>query len=315
MRGVALGLAIGLTAAPALAMQEPQCGRAATPPAPDPRTCSFLYEPGQVYHVEATLMGVVRVEFDPDEDASTGGGVNPDPKGFDVTGVKNILIIKPKEADRIGRSIVVPVFTIDSRGERRSYDFQIDVRPVELDGKTGMVRAAFTYPGRAEQRAREARAKLIAQQQEKARQARAGLEEQQMAARLAVAHFYGHRHRAYSVQVEDSSPGGELFRQMDAAGFRISDNGQITTFEMPPGVPGVSLFSVDIDGTKTMAPPIPKTGGTVVVPRIARLWRVVRGDAVFCLIYEGPVRPYDAGTGTIDPGVTIMPRARTASAP
>lgn len=320
MRALALAAALALLATPALALQRPKCGKEGKPEAfLDNRICSFEYKENEVYRVPLHMMGSVMLVFHPDDDVDLGGSVNPDNDGIEIIAPpgSNLLLLKPKLEDRAGRVMNVPVFAIDKiTRQRRSIELEIEVRKQEIDAREehgSMVRGVFHFPGRdlakqkweREQREAVRRASLPSPEEVAAK--RAEVSEQRAGERLEVAHFQGAgRTRRYSRQAEGL--GLALLKEMENAGFRISDNGQVTTLEMPPGVPGVAVFWHDPAVGLVTAPPIPKDGGAWVIPKVSRTWSFSRGDAVFCMWRDLPIQARDPGTGTIDSGVTVVPR-------
>jgi hypothetical protein len=316
----ALAVPFASTAAAQTDTVPPKCGKDAG--RADFRHCNFDFRPLATYRVDLVMAGIARFFFDPDDDVAVGGIMNPDPEGFKIGYLANMMFIQPLKKDRIGRVFVLTVNTVDKKtGEKREHDLEVNILDEEHDGAVGRTRYYFTYPGRAEakaiwqrQDAQRQRAEADKARRDARRRPPGEAEQDRASAILAVAHHYGPRNTMYMQQVEPGSAGERLLQDMVARGFEVANTDKLTIVGMPEGMEGLAVHTYDADGSKIMAPPIPKRG-TWVIPRVAHRLSFTRGDAVFCLYNVGPTLRDATGTGTISPRVTVRPRMTTADLP
>lgn len=268
---IALLLA-GLSAAPAIALQEPQAGTR------DPRVRTVVYDAMNVVRVVGTVLASTQIVFGPEEDivhVAVG-----DATAWQVAPAANLLFLKPTE---LREPTNMQVVTRRRDGERRSYQFELRARDGSISGDAAdvMLKVIFRYPD-DERRAAAARAA----------EARAAATERLARDRLDVDHFYGPRNWRYSAQGSAAIEATE-----------VSDNGRLTAFRFPGNAEVPAIYVVAPDGSEAIAQRTVR-GELVLVHTTAAQFRLRRGSEVLC-IFNHAYDPLgqNPGTGTVTPEV------------
>lgn len=269
---IAAALLAGLSATPAVAIQDPQAGTR------DPRVRTVVYDEMNVVRVVGTLLASTQVVFGPEEEiAHIAVG---DAAAWQVAPAANLLFLKPTE---LRGPTNMQVVTRRGSGERRSYQFELRARDgaVTADAGEAMFKVIFRYPD-DERRAAAARVA----------EARAAATERLARDRLDVDHFYGPRNWRYSAQGSTAIEATE-----------VSDNGRLTAFRFPVNAEVPAIYIVAPDGSEAIAPRTVR-GELVLVHATAAQFRLRRGAEVLCVFNHGhdPLGQ-NPGTGTVTPEV------------
>ena len=258
----------------------------------------IAYDPAAVGHLSAATGATLVVGFATDEAVSTVAV--SDSKDLAAAPRGNFLFIKAKQALPLQPVIVL---TTGPHGLRR-YVFDVvveDQKDLGSDTPDLYYSVQFTYPlDEAARRAAAEHARLAQEtRDEEARQATYQLN---MAHQLMESHA-----RA----ADDPGRNWHYVAQGDhsIAPLEIYDDGYSTTIRFPGNVRIPGVFVLDPDGKEATANFAVK-GDLVVIPSVARGWRLRDGDTVLCIwnaAFDPVGRP--PGTDTVSPSVQRLVKA------
>ncbi|MFN3585800.1 P-type conjugative transfer protein VirB9 [Phenylobacterium sp.] len=267
---VALAVATGLVALPAVAAETPRPGAA------DPRIKTIDYDPQQVVRLVGLFRTATQIRFAPEETilhVALG-----DTSGWEVAPETNILFAKPTAA-RAPTNLIVTTRT--SGGETRHYTFELTTRAAAGASRADAFYVVqFRYPD-AEKR--QLQAALSAE-------ARA-LEQRVLQLRLERGVLEGPRNLAYALQGSGAIAPSE-----------VTDNGRFTVLRFPGGQPVPAIYAVSPDGSEALVP-FDVRGEFLVVHQTAQQLRLRKGREVVCifnLAYQPAGRPTFTATSTSD---------------
>ena len=271
---LAIGLALSLIAAPALAIQTP------TPGAADRRVRTIDYDPMQVVRITGVYRTATQILFG-DGETILHVAVG-DATAWDVAAEKNILFIKPKAAHGVTNLIVT---TAIAGGGQRNYTFELTTEAQSKASSLYVLR--FRYPSDLKAAAAAA----------------ISVEEQALLAKLSALKLErgvveGTRNLSYTVQ------GAAALQPSE-----VSDNGRFTVMRFPAGQPIPAVYEVTPDGSESLVP-FDVRGEFVVVHDTARQFRLRRGRDVLCIYNEAPPSwGVNLGTHTASPDVDRTDKA------
>lgn len=270
---LALGLAAGLLARPALAIETPR------PDPTDPRIRTLDYDPRQVVRIVGAVRTATQIRFAGDETilhVALG-----DSSGWEVAAETSLLFAKPI-ARVAPTNLIVTTRTAD--GEMRHYAFQLAARSGRRtrDRTDTVFMVQFRYPEAEKTRLQRG---LSAEAQ--------ALERRVLQLKLDHAVLQGSRNLDYVLQGSAAIAPSE-----------VTDNGRFTVMRFPGAQPVPAVYAVSPDGAEALVP-FDVRGEFLVVHQTARQLRLRRGRAVLCLfnLSYDPAGP-TTGTGTAAPDVT-----------
>jgi len=245
------------------AMEAPRAGGA------DPRMRWIDYDPAQVYRVQGAFRTATQILFGSDETiqhVALGDSVS-----WEVAAEKNILFLKPKEAQAATNLIV----TTAAGGRLRNYMFELVTM---AEGRRGgaYYQVRFRYP--QDERDRAAAALSAAE---------AAVRRRMTALKLERGAVEGPRNYRYTVQGA---------RELQPS--EVSDNGRFTLLRFPASQPVPAIYSVTADGSESLVP-FDVRGEFVVVHSVEQGLRLRRGRSVLCIYNEAyPPHGVNPGSGT-----------------
>jgi type IV secretion system protein VirB9 len=253
MKGILIFMVLLLMSNSAIAVKKPQEGKV------DPRIKTFVYNPRDVYRIEAhhgVTTHIVLGEDETIEHVSAG-----DTLAWHIVPVANHIFLKPIE-DKADTNLTILT-------SRRTYNFELRVRKSRgIADKNLSFGISFSYP---EDELREAIAKE--------RQLRRAMQEEERYANEQI--IPDRLVRAEQWNMDYTRKGSE-----EIAPSHVFDDGEFTYFQFPPEIDTPAIFMVNAAKEETLVN-FHVRGKYIVVQRIAKQFMIRNGKKATCIFNEG----------------------------